>query len=133
MSYLLDTNACIKLLNNSSPRVSQRLASVNQSDVCLCSIVIFELYFGAYKSQQQLSNLALISAFSARFVSLPFDDDAATIAGRERARLAKLGTPIGSSDLLIAAIALTNQATLVTHNTSEFSRIANLPIEDWEV
>jgi tRNA(fMet)-specific endonuclease VapC len=67
-----------------------------------------------------------------QFVSLPFDDHAGEEAGRVRAYLAGLGTPIGPNDLLIAAIALANGLTLVTHNTSEFSRVPGLNIEDWQ-
>lgn len=44
-----------------------------------------------------------------------------------------VGTPIGAYDLQIAAIALTNKLTLITHNTREFQRIHNLLIEDWEI
>lgn len=68
-----------------------------------------------------------------RFVSFPFDDEAAEVYGRIRADLEKLGTPIGPNDLLIAAIGLANDATVVTHNTREFSRIADLKLEDWEI
>jgi len=46
--------------------------------------------------------------------------------------LASLGTPIGSNDLQIAAIALANNLILVTHNVREFSRVQGLQIEDWE-
>lgn len=66
-------------------------------------------------------------------VSLPFDDRAADEYGRIRAYLARLGTPIGPNDLLIAAIALANNATLVTHNTTEFNRVPGLTIVDWEM
>lgn len=130
MNYLLDTNACIRLLANTSPKVAQKLAAVNPSAVFICAIVKSELYFGAYKSQQRVNNLANINAFCSRFVSLPFDDLAAEIAGRERARLIALGTPIGQYDLFIAAIALAHQITVVTNNTREFSRVAGLQIED---
>jgi tRNA(fMet)-specific endonuclease VapC len=44
-----------------------------------------------------------------------------------------VGQLIGPYDTMIAAIALANNLTLVTHNTSEFSRIANLVLEDWEI
>jgi len=47
--------------------------------------------------------------------------------------LEQAGTPIGPNDLLIAAIALAHQATLVTHNTREFERIVGLLVEDWEL
>jgi tRNA(fMet)-specific endonuclease VapC len=66
-------------------------------------------------------------------MTLPFGDEAALIGGQVRARLASSETPIGSYDLLIAAIALANNLTLVTHNTREFERVDGLQIEDWEV
>jgi tRNA(fMet)-specific endonuclease VapC len=66
------------------------------------------------------------------FPSLPFDDEAAEHYGRIRAELTTEGTPIGGNDFLIAAIALANGLTLVTHNTREFARVTGLTIEDWE-
>jgi tRNA(fMet)-specific endonuclease VapC len=54
------------------------------------------------------------------------------VAGRIRAELESQGTPIGSNDLLIAAIAIANDLTLVTHNIREFSRVSSLRYEDWE-
>jgi len=71
--------------------------------------------------------------FLAAFVSLPFDDRAADAYGRIRAALASAGTPIGPNDLLIASIAEANGVMLVTHNTSEFSRVPGLSLDDWEV
>jgi tRNA(fMet)-specific endonuclease VapC len=91
-----------------------------------------ELYYGAYKSTRRDRNLANLNRFFSQFISLPFDDNAASIAGQVRAQLDVAGTPIGSNDLLIAAIALSNDLTLVTHNTREFARINGLKYEDWE-
>ena len=65
-------------------------------------------------------------------MSLPFDDQAASIYGQIRADLAGKGLSIGPNDLMIAAIALAKGVTLVTHNTREFNRVAGLSIEDWE-
>jgi tRNA(fMet)-specific endonuclease VapC len=67
------------------------------------------------------------------YVSLPLDDRAAERAAAVRADLATKGTPISPHDLLIAAITFANDLTLVTHNTREFSRVAGLKIEDWEI
>ena len=97
MTYLLDTNTCIRYLNGRAPKVLQRL-----------------------------------QAFLGAFQSLPFDDAAAEAYGRLRAELARRGTPIGPNDLMIAAIALVHDLTLVTHNTAEFSRVSDLRFEDWE-
>jgi tRNA(fMet)-specific endonuclease VapC len=64
---------------------------------------------------------------------LPFDEASADIQAEIRHHLESLGTPIGPYDQQIAAIALANGCTLVTHNTREFSRVPGLVIEDWEV
>lgn len=50
-----------------------------------------------------------------------------------RADLTSKGTLIGPNDLLIAAVALVHNIILVTHNTSEFSRVPQLNVEDWRV
>jgi len=130
--YLLDTNTCIKYLGNSNVKIVAKLSALHPDDVGLCSVVKSELYFGAYKSSKQSENLAVLHQFFQQFVSLPFDDNAAVIGGQIRADLATKGTPIGPNDLLIAAIALANDVTLVTHNTREFGRVSGLRLEDWE-
>jgi tRNA(fMet)-specific endonuclease VapC len=95
--------------------------------------VKFELYYGAYKSQNKDKNLANLAIFFDEFVSLPFDGRAADICGRVRSELNKKGTPIGVYDLQIAAIAIANNLVLVTHNVGEFSRVEGLKYEDWEI
>jgi len=131
--YLLDSNVCIRLLNESaSSNIARKLAELTPDDIRLCSVVKSELYYGAYKSTRRDRNLANLNRFFSQFISLPFDDNAAAIAGQVRAQLDVAGTPIGSNDLLIAAIALSNDLTLVTHNTREFGRINGLKYEDWE-
>jgi tRNA(fMet)-specific endonuclease VapC len=80
----------------------------------------------------QAANLGLIANLRQRFGSLPFDDRAAEEYGKLRAHLMALGSPIGPNDLMIASIALANQLTLVTHNTTEFSRVPGLVLEDWQ-
>jgi tRNA(fMet)-specific endonuclease VapC len=133
MAYLLDTNACIRLLNPGASAVKSRLLNVSPTDIFLCSIVYTELCYGAYKSQQTERNLQLVEQFFQQFSSLPFDQIAGNQAGQIRAVLESQGTPIGSNDLLIAAIAIANNLTLVTHNVREFSRISSLNYEDWEI
>ena len=133
MTYLLDTNVCVVHLAGRSFKIRQRLQAMPASEIALCSIVKAEIFYGVMKGNYSQQSLALRQSFLNQFVSLPFDDLAAEFYGRERARLAKLGTPIGPNDLFIAAIALANNLTLVTHNTREFSRVANLQFEDWEI
>ena len=133
MIYIPDTNACIRYLNKPDSSVAKKFAATPPGDIALCDIVKMELYYGAYRSSRQQDNLALLRKFFLPFLSLPFDDDAAEICGHIRAMLAAAGTPIGPYDLQIAAIALANNLTLVTHNTREFSRVPGLLLDDWEV
>ncbi len=130
--YLLDTNACIRLLNGSSPSLAERLRREGPRQVRLCSVVKAELLFGASKSARVRENHRVLTAFFAPFRCLPFDEPAAVQYGEIRAHLEKAGTPIGPNDLLIASISRANDLTLVTHNTREFSRVPGLGVEDWE-
>jgi len=133
--YLLDTNSWIDHLRRGpSSNVTARLAGVAPGTVFLCSVVVAERCYAALHSApaHQAMNLALLTKLRQQFVSLPFDDVAAEEYGKIRAHLAALGTPVGPHDVMIAAIALTNQMTLVTHNTAEFSRVPSLTLEDWQ-
>ena len=132
MTYLLDTNTCIRYLNGRGPNVLRRLQALPPAEVRACAIVEAEMHFGAMKSTDPVNTLAQQRAFLDAFESLPFDDAAAEAYGRLRAELARRGTPIGPNDLMIAAIALAHDLTLVTHNTAEFSRVSGLRLEDWE-
>jgi len=131
-TYLLDTNLCIRHLNQRSEAITQRLSSLNETAIAVCSVVKAELYYGAMKSRNPQQALLKQRAFVERFISLPFDDEAAIHYGRLRAGLDAQGTPIGPNDLMIAAIALAHNLVLVTHNVREFSRVPGLKIEDWE-
>lgn len=134
MTYLLDSNTCIQYLRygTGSP-VAGKLSAANPGDVVLCSVVIGELLFGALRSKDVAKNVADVRAFQAGFRSISFDDAAAEEYATLRADLAAKGTPIGPNDMFIAAIAFAHGLTLVTHNTSEFSRVVGLSLEDWQI
>jgi tRNA(fMet)-specific endonuclease VapC len=132
MKYLQDANTCIRLLNGTSQRIRPRMASLADQDIALCSVIRAELLYGALKSGRPDRNLQRLRPFFRRFVSLPFDDASAEAYGQIRADLEKAGTPIGPNDLCIAAIAKTNDLTLITHNLAEFKRVDQLGVEDWE-
>ena len=133
MRYLLDTNVCVVYLNGRSRSVRDRLLATSTDEMAVCSVVKSELFYGALRSTNPERTLERQQSFLSRFVSLPFDNDMALLAGEIRARLASEGTPIGAYDLQIAAIALAENLTLVTHNFREFERVDNLKLEDWEV
>jgi tRNA(fMet)-specific endonuclease VapC len=133
MRYLLDTNTCVQYLRHQAATpVAAKLANAVPGDVVLCSVVVGELLFGVLRSRDVAKNLTDVRTFTAGFRSLSFDDGAAEHYAFVRADLAAKGTPIGPNDLMIAAIALANRLTLVTHNTVEFSRVPALPLEDWQ-
>lgn len=130
--YLLDTNACIRLLNGTAPRLVERLERHRATDIALCSVVKAELTYGAFRSSRVAENLRLLDRFYAPFVSFPFDDRCVEAYGRIRNDLERAGTPIGPNDLMIAATAVANDLTLVTANTREFERVIGLDLENWE-
>ncbi|MDQ2686831.1 MAG: type II toxin-antitoxin system VapC family toxin [Armatimonadota bacterium] len=132
MTHLLDSNACIGYLNGRAVGVRDQLRARPREDIAVCSIVKAELFAGAMRSTDPVRALLRQRAFLDRYVSLPFDDQAAEVFGRIRAHLFGTGTPIGPYDMQIAAIALANNLTLVTHNTREFGRVPGLSLEDWE-
>jgi tRNA(fMet)-specific endonuclease VapC len=128
--YLLDANAIIALLNDTTSNAARRVRREQPSDVAIPAIVAHELFYGAFKSRRAAQNLALIDAL--QFVVLEFDKEDARRAGAIRALLASKGTPIGPYDVLIAGQAVARNLILVTHNTQEFGRVPGLRFEDWQ-
>lgn len=96
------------------------------------SIVRIDLLYGALHSLNVQRNMEKTRVLINTFSTLPLDDAAAEHAAEIKHHLASLGTPIGANDLLIAAVARANRRTLVSHNTSEFSRVPALRVEDWQ-
>lgn len=133
MIFLPDTNACISLLRQRDDRLIARWKSVKATDVVLCSIIVYELRYGAQRSSDPAREHSKLDVFLNPFASLPFDDQCARICAEVRAALERVGRVIGPHDLQIAAVALQHDLTLVTHNTEEFSRVAGLKLDDWEV
>jgi tRNA(fMet)-specific endonuclease VapC len=130
MRYLLDANAVIALLNDTTSKTAQRARREKVGDVAVSAIVAHELFYGAFKSRRATQNLALIDAL--QFEILEFDKEDARQAGEIRALLASKGTPIGPYDVLIAGQALARDMILVTRKTQEFGRVIGLQIEDWQ-
>jgi tRNA(fMet)-specific endonuclease VapC len=119
------------LRHGPASQVSTKLAAAAPGSVVLCSVVVGELHYGAHRSVRKAETLNQVQNFCRGFPSLPFDDHAAEEYGRIRAHLTASGSVVGPNDLLIAAIALANDMTLVTNNTREFARVPGLKLEDW--
>jgi tRNA(fMet)-specific endonuclease VapC len=136
VNYLLDTNVCIELINGKQDmvRIHFEAAIASGSAIYVSTIASFELWYGAWNSEQQARNkLRIESFFVAKVQSLPFDERDAQEAGALRNELRAIGQPIGPYDLLIAAQARARNLVLVSHNVREFGRVDGLRVHDWHV
>ncbi len=134
MNYLLDTNACIALINGKPIAVRNRFQkAINAGEqINLSTVALFELWYGVEKSEQKEANRNRLQTFLAGPITLiAFEEEDAKSAGSIRAALEKVGRPIGAYDLLIAGQAVRNKITLVTANSKEFGRVKGLAWEDW--
>lgn len=131
MRYLLDTNACIAILNSSSPALISRMRRHTPEEFGLPAPAAYELYYGAHKSRHSKRNLELLDRIG--FEVVPFDASDARMAGAIRSQLEAIGRPIGPYDLLIAGQACARRMILITANSREFQRVQGLECEDWTV
>ena len=131
MRYLLDTNTIIFALKDAVGKSALRIGLVEQDEVTICSVVEAELYHGATKYGHPSRRKAALDAFLQPFRSLPFDSACVPHYARIRDDQERRGVCIGANDLLIAAIAITHDLTVVTHNSDEFHRVPGLRVEDW--
>ena len=136
MTYLLDTNACIALINGTPKDVRRRFqrAIAKKATMLVSSVVAFELWYGVAKSQRKEANTQRLQAFLAGPLEWTlFDEEDAREAGAVRAELEIAGRPIGAYDVLIAGQARRRGAAIVTSNVGEFDRVTGLKWEDWAV
>lgn len=128
--YLLDTNILSDLVRHPQGRIAACIAQVGEAAVCTSMIVASELRFGVAK--RNASKLtAQVGTILAVIDVRSFDTSADHEYAKLRLHLEQAGTPIGPNDMLIAAHALATESTLVTANTSEFSRVPGLRVENW--
>ncbi|MGO9986123.1 MAG: type II toxin-antitoxin system VapC family toxin [Rhodomicrobium sp.] len=130
MRYLFDASAVIALLRDPSGPLAQHARQYRPTDIGLPAMVVYELYFGAFKSQRRADNVTLVD--NLQFEVVPFDKEDARQAGEVRAALEVLGTPIGPHDVLIAGQARARSLVLVSRNLREFQRVDGMTVENWE-
>jgi len=131
MHYLLDTNICIYLIKKRPPEVLERFRQHSPQDVAISTITLFELEYGAEKSQYPQRSKDALAKFLLPLNLINLDRSSAIEAAIIRARLEKKGMPIGPYDLLIAGLAQSRDMTLVTNNIKEFERVVSLRLENW--
>jgi tRNA(fMet)-specific endonuclease VapC len=128
--YILDTNTLVYFFKGAG-NVAQNLFAVSPQDVGLPTIVIYELQYGLLRLSDPRKRQAQFNDFLQTVKQLAFGINEAKTAAEIRVYLEHKGTPIGPHDVLIAATALADNHTLVTHNTKEFQRIDKLKLTDW--
>ncbi|MCL2391027.1 MAG: type II toxin-antitoxin system VapC family toxin [Oscillospiraceae bacterium] len=130
MRYLLDTNICIYFLNRNS-KIVDKLESVSGDDLAISCFNLAELLFGAYNSEHVDKNLERVRYLESVIEVISFDKKAIDNFAIIKADLKEQGKLIDDFDMLIAAVALSNEMVLVTNNEKHFERITNLKIENW--
>ncbi len=130
MKYCLDTNTLIYFFKGLGD-VSNRLLTTPPGEIAIPTVVIFELEVGIGKSTSPRKRITQLQEITSLVNIISFAQSEAKCAAGIRIKLERQGIPIEPYDILIAASALANNSTLVTHNKREFERVVGLKIEDW--
>jgi len=131
MRFMFDTDICIDLIRNRSPKMLRKLKRMRPDEICVSSITLSELEYGVAKSAAPEKNRLALAEFMTPIAIAGYDDRVAPHYGRIRAELEAQGKCIGPLDTMIAAHALALDVTLVTNNEREFRRVAGLTVENW--
>jgi tRNA(fMet)-specific endonuclease VapC len=130
LAYMLDTNICIHVMKHYPPELREQFNALAEQ-LCISSITLGELHYGAEKSAHRADNLAAIEHFVARLDVLPFAEKAAAHYGQVRAELERAGTPCGPHDMQIGGHARSEGLIVVTNNMREFTRMPGVRAESW--
>ena len=128
--YMLDTNICTYVTTKRPPKLKEKFDAI-ADQMCISSITLAQLHFGAENSAKPLQNLQALAQFAGRLEILSFGPKAAVHYGQIRAALVRAGKPIGPHDLLISAHARSEGLIMVTNNLREFKRVPGLSVENW--
>lgn len=130
LTYMLDTNICIYVMKTYPQNLREKFNALAEQ-LCISSITLGELHYGAEKSARRELNLMAIEQFVARLEVLAFGNKAAAHYGQVRAELERAGTPCGPHDMQIGAHARSEGLIVVTNNRKEFDRMSGLRVENW--
>jgi tRNA(fMet)-specific endonuclease VapC len=130
LRYMLDTNTCIRTMRADATSTLAGRFNRHAEQICISSIVLAELHYGAENSQRIADNLDEIELLVSRMQAV-LDFDAAAAADFGRIRTALRRTPIGPLDTLIAAHARSRDLVVATSNVGKFGRVPGLAVEGW--
>ena len=128
MAYLLDTGTLVEVLRSVPSRtLVRRLTNVPSRDRWTSVVTVGHILIAARAAQNPKLMQDVIRLVAAVKVA-PFDLIAAQTFAKLRATVA---ADADTDDVMIAAIALSNELTLVTRRGHAFSRYPHLRVEDW--
>jgi tRNA(fMet)-specific endonuclease VapC len=130
LRYMLDTSICIHVIRTYPPELRERFNRLAEQ-LCISSITLGELHYGAEKSARRADNLEAIEQFTARLEVLPFAEKSAAHYGQIRVQLERKGRPAGAYDMMIGGHARSEGLILVTSNLREFEPMQGLRVENW--
>ena len=130
LTYMLDTNICIYVMKSYPLELRDKFNALAEQ-LCISSITLGELHYGAEKSARRADNVTAIEHFVARLDVLPFAEKAAVHYGQVRAELERAGTPSGPHDMQIGGHARSEGLIIVTNNMREFARMPGVRAENW--
>ena len=130
LAYMLDTNICIYVMKSYPLDLRDKFNALAEQ-LCISSITLGELHYGAEKSARRVENLMAIDHFVARLDVLPFGDKAAAHYGQVRAELERAGVPCGPHDMQIGGHARSEGLIVLTNNMRELARMPGVRVENW--
>lgn len=129
MTHLLDTNICSAHMRRPTGLAHRFFQYAG--GIAISSVVLAELYAGAYKHPNPPKLLALINDLLREVSVVDFDSDCAEQYGKVQGSLLQQGITVPIADLMIASVALLHNLTLVTHNTADYQNVPGLRLDDW--
>lgn len=130
--YLADTNILGYFARRTHAPLQLRMqTALEKEEIAVSVITRAETRFGLALLNANDKRRNSIGLLLLELPALPWTAEAADLYGDIAARLQQTGQPIGEMDTMIAAHALAEKLTLVTHNTRHFERIPGLKLEDW--
>jgi tRNA(fMet)-specific endonuclease VapC len=129
MTHLLDTNICSAHMRHPAGLAHRFFQYAG--GIAIPTVALAELYAGAYKHPNPPKLLALIGDLLQEVAVLDFDSACAEQFGKVQGSLLQQGITMSVADVMIAAVALVHNLTLVTNNTADFQNIPGLRLDDW--
>jgi len=129
MNFLLDTDTCSAHMRRPGGLAHRFFQYAG--GLAMPTIVLAELYAGAYRHPNPAHLLSLIGDLLQEVQVIDFDSTCARKFGEVRGTLLQQGISVPTTDLMIAAVALVHNLTLVTHNTADYRHVPGLRLDDW--